>query len=557
VEGSTTASSDGNSDGSSNGSSDGSSNGSSDGSSNGSSDGSSNGSSDGSTNGSSDGSSDGSTDGSTGGMGESAVCLTSLFDIYGQGDCDNGFICLPDEPDGFYGRCRTSCGVPNADLVLEEDPSLCNNGFTCQTVLPHTYDQITDTIIDGMYAMVCLKPAPDKTSPCYGLYDEDSCMQDRDCQVVGYDYVRDALGNIIDYQFTDYRCRDTCDPDGEDATAGICSDDEECLWNQDPVVGYEVLWENDDPNTEEREWLLCTKASCNDDDTSTTCSCGMDYDCISTTDGFSHCGRYEFEGWCGTPVDLVTVDQWEATGGVADAYTCNEVDETRLCDDRPYRVEGVDAQLNCVSISSTTNVGVCMAFCEVPADPAELNPDPFSGACPEDFECSNDLGVAMVFGPWVDSFGFSSRDDATVCDASLCPEGLPCADCGEEGYCGTVPGLISGTTESLCYIPYSFCQPSEDDDNGVTPVLDAGSDDSADDVVDSGSDETAQPVMDAGGGDVTEPVMDSGSSLDETPVMDAGATSDTGTTDAGTVSDNVSLDAGSSNESTVSGDAGL
>ena len=30
--------------------------------------------------------------------------------------------------------------------------------------------------------------------------------QTGECQIVGYDYVRDALGNIIDYQFTDYRC---------------------------------------------------------------------------------------------------------------------------------------------------------------------------------------------------------------------------------------------------------------------------------------------------------------------------------------------------------------
>ena len=65
--------------GSADGSGDGSGNGNTDGSSNGNTDGSSNGS----TNGSSDGSTDGSTDGG-GSMGESAVCITDLFNIYGK-----------------------------------------------------------------------------------------------------------------------------------------------------------------------------------------------------------------------------------------------------------------------------------------------------------------------------------------------------------------------------------------------------------------------------------------------------------------------------------------
>ena len=554
----TDGSADGTSDGNTDGSNTGSADGSGDGSGNGNTDGSSNGNTDGSSNGSTNGSSDGSTDGSTdggGSMGESAVCITDLFNIYGQGDCDDGFICLPDTPDSFLGRCRTSCGVPNADFVLEEDPSLCSVGFTCQTVLPHTYDQLTDTIIDGMYAMVCLNPTVDKALPCFGLYDPDSCVSDRECQIVGYDYVRDALGNIIDYQFTDYRCRDTCDPEGQDGTAGTCSDEEVCLWNQDPVIGYEVVWENDDPDTEEREWILCTKNACNDEDPNTPCTCGLDYDCISTTDGLSHCGRYEYDGWCGTPVDLLTVEAWEAVGGIDDAYICNEVDATQMCDDRPYRNPDVKAQLNCVGISTSTNEGVCMAFCEVPADPGASNVDPFFGSCPEDLECSNDLGVTMVFGPWVDSMGFSSRDDATVCDPVLCPEGLPCAACGDDAYCGTVPGALAGTTDSLCFMPYSFCQAPENTDEPVT-LIDAGTDTdtgvtfedagSTDlDMIDAGAisgvsnidaGEPTDPVVsheDAGSG-LSEPLaQDAGEGTLETPVADAGSDNMTSIEDAG------------------------
>ena len=331
-----------------------------------------------------------------------------------------------------------------------------------------------------------------------------------------------------------------------------------------------MIWENDDPNTEEREWILCTKAACNDDDPNTNCSCGLDYDCISTTDGFSHCGRYEFEGWCGTPVDLLKPEQWDSVTGVDDAYTCNEVDATLLCDDRPFRNEGVDAQLNCVSISSTSNEGVCMAFCEVPADPAELNPDPFSGACPEDLVCSNELGLTMVFGPWVDNTGFSSRADATECDPVLCPEGLPCETCGEDAYCGTVPGLVAGTTESLCFMPYSFCQAADEPTDPVTSV-DAGNDDSVAPTVDSGNGGIVEDVLDAGGDDLTDDVVDSGSADNTAPVLDAGenetaeAILDAGFedvvtvfTDAGEQAEEAAVsDAGNTAANTMTEDAGL
>ena len=83
------------------------------------------------------------------------------------------------------------------------------------------------------------------------------------------------------------------------------------------------------------------------------------------------------------------------------------------------------AALGCVGISSTTNDGICMAFCDVPADPADPFDPGFQGSCPTGYECSLDLGVALVFGPWLDAWGYvESRAEALTCNPLSCPEGL-------------------------------------------------------------------------------------------------------------------------------------
>ena len=150
--------------------------------------------------------------------------------------------------------------------------------------------------------MVCMPQTTDESSQCYGIYDEDSCTDDRDCQIAGYDYIRGADGSVEDYLFTDLRCREICDPRGEDTELSECSGDDVCLWSQDPVAGCDVVWEGEDPETTEREWIECIEEACEDDDDSTACTCGVAengeaYECIATTDGLAHCGYFDRQGW--------------------------------------------------------------------------------------------------------------------------------------------------------------------------------------------------------------------------------------------------------------------
>ena len=343
--------------------------------------------------------------------------------------------------------------------------------------MPNTYNKLTGQITEGMFAMVCMPQTTNTTSPCYGVYDEDSCTEDRDCQIAGYERTYNNDGSFQDMIFTDLRCRGTCDPSGEDAEAGTCADPEVCLWSQDPIAGYDVVWQGDDPETEDLagEWIECSEDACDDDDDATECTCEADYRCLSTTDGSAHCGYFDKSGWCGTPVDLVTTSDWESamTSGISEEIICDEVDDTRLCDDRPFRESGVDAELYCIGISSTSNQGICMAFCQIPADPADLTDEGFNGTCPTGMECATDLGTALIFGPWSDANGFvDEREDALTCDPVECPEGLECASCVHPGaQCGSVTLDQAGNTFNGCFMPYSFCQAEESD-----PVVEVSTD---------------------------------------------------------------------------------
>jgi hypothetical protein len=469
------------------------------------------------------------------------VCQTSPTVDFGPGNCQEGLVCIPGLNDG-WGTCRLSCATLNADNQVEEDASVCTGAETCQTILPNTRDKLTGNITEGMFAMVCMPQTTDQTSQCYGIYDEDSCSDSRDCQIAGFDYIRGADGSVTDYLFTDLRCRTICDPAGLDETLAECTGDDICLWNQDPVAGYDVVWQGDDPDTEDLagEWIECVEASCDDDSDATACTCttdennGQPFECLGTTDGKAHCGYFNHAGWCGVPVDLITVAQWDAAQGVGlpNDVICDEVDDTRLCDDRPFREIGVGADLSCVGISSTSNEGICMAFCKVPADPADLDDDGFDGSCPTGLECSPDLGAALIFGPWVDENGFADdRESAKTCDPVECPEGLPCEACGSTEYqCGTVQTDSQGNTASACFAPYSFCQAPvvdvpEDTDGGVmVEDVDAGM---ADETLDAGTTDVTD-ATDAGTTDVTD-ATDAGTT-DET---DAGSGGTTTTCDAG------------------------
>jgi hypothetical protein len=425
------------------------------------------------------------------------VCQTSPTVDFGPGNCQEGLVCVPGLNDG-WGTCRLSCSSLNADNQAEEDATVCTGDTTCQTILPNTYNKLTGSITEGMYAMVCMPQTTDQTSQCYGIYDEDSCTESRDCQIAGFDYIRGADGSVTDYLFTDLRCRSICDPSGEDTEMAECTGDDVCLWSQDPVAGSDVVWEGEDPDTDEREWIECVEESCEDDSDATACTCSEGNECISTTDGLAHCGYFNRQGWCGAPVDLITVAQWDAAQGVglSAEVICDEVDDTRLCDDRPFRDTGVGADLSCVGISSTSNEGICMAFCKVPADPADLNDEGFDGSCPTGHECSQDLGAALIFGPWVDENGFADgRESAKTCDPVECPEGLPCEDCGSSEYqCGTVQLDSQGNTASACFAPYSFCQAPVDD----TPVTESDAGVAEEAATDAGTAEETPAETDAG-----------------------------------------------------------
>ncbi len=388
---------------------------------------------------------------------EGAACTTELDVRFGQGSCAVGYICVPGaiEHTGF---CRLNCETVGSDSAPTEDASLCENHTTCQTMMPDTLSGINAELTPGNYAMVCLEQVSDLVSSCHALYDEDACSDGRDCQIVDYDLIFDEEGMVADYQFNELRCRKACGFEDED----VCGATETCLKSEDPIAGFDIVWEGDDPSTEVTEAFICVQADCEDEDDATFCACSESYECLSTSGGGAHCGHFIDRGWCGSAVDLFSPADWSMTQTVGWPVEkiCNEVDETRLCDDSAFRENSVTANVSCVGVSSTTNVGICMAFCDIPGNPADDSDVGFQGSCPSGYECAQDLGVAMVFGPWVDNVGYvDQREDAQACDPLVCVEGTECASCGVPGaQCGSIPVDAFGNTFDGCFIPYSFCQ---------------------------------------------------------------------------------------------------
>ncbi len=388
---------------------------------------------------------------------EGSPCDTDLEHWFGQGSCEEGLVCIPGNIVGA-GVCRKSCESVGEDDLPAEDAAVCTDALTCQTLYPNTLSGYQDGLIAGNYAMVCLEQVEDLQTPCHALYDTDACAHGRDCQIVDYYTVYAPDGTLADLMFNELRCRETCSFDD----FGTCSGTDSCLSSEDPIMGFDIEWEGDDPTTEVYEAYICEKEACDDDDLSTWCSCDAAYECLATTDGFAHCGRFVSTGWCASPVDLFNTDDWSAAQalGWPEDKMCDEIHENRLCDDQLFRDDSVDATLACVGVSNTSTMGICMAFCEVPADPSDPTEMDFFGTCPSGYECSQDLAVAMVFGPWTDGTSHVlSRDEALTCNSLTCPEGTECSACGMPGaQCGVIPIDAFGNTFSGCFVPYSFCQ---------------------------------------------------------------------------------------------------
>ena len=114
---------------------------------------------------------------------------------------------------------------------------------------------------------VCLTPVEDDQTPCAAVYDLDACTEGRDCQVTDFDYVYDAFGSLDDILFHELRCRAPCDLESDET----CPDGEACLLNQDPIMGFDIAWEGDDPTTEAQEAYFCDKAACDDTSSATYC----------------------------------------------------------------------------------------------------------------------------------------------------------------------------------------------------------------------------------------------------------------------------------------------
>ena len=412
-----------------------------------------------------------------------------------ESECCEGLVCVPGVLNPDRGTCRLECGEigPN-DVPVEDDPSPCTGGRTCQTLIGVTPQGAFDP-----QGVVCLDQQDDRDALCEALGDPDACGEGRSCEVV--DVAREADGSIT----FDLACKETCAFGTTDAD-DVCDDGEICFPSPLPVVPQAIqLTDPDDPNSA----VTCNAEACAENPDTCACDAANGFECLDQTTQ-DICVR--FAGHCGVPVDLVTSS--DLTGDISNDIFCNNVDDHRYCDDREFRGLDNAAQVLCLPISQQSNDGICIAACSQEAN--DYNGDGQIGAgetaqqfaCPASMECDLDFAVDVGLAARLTD----DNGDPEACSQTTCPEGEPCATCSNDQARCMDFSTATAPNQFHCAVLFGTCQPPDAPTDGGTPV-------------DAGADAGTVDAGDADAGDVDAGDADAGD-------VDAGD-ADAGDADAG------------------------
>ena len=370
-----------------------------------------------------------------------------------SGDCENNLVCVPLQTNSSTGVCRLKCGEfdsasPDSVTSASPDGTTCPGSTSCQviTTLPDA----------ALAAIACVTRPTQRDDICVSVFDEffdpfgfpsAACPNGMDCQLTATS-TDDFSGETT---FDSFSCKEPCD-----LTAGnSCGFGEECLPRP---LNFPPDLELDIDGAE----LTCSDGA---GAANAACTSGDDIGCpCSLADGFKcqvfnlNDGGQEFfcnrdGGNCGEPVPPFLVEN-EPDLGTDTSLLCNEVEESRYCD--PSVFDGAANLANvgsaiCVGVSSTTNDGICLAFCGNPAFDENndgLLGDPDDGAgerfdCGTAQVCTSELG--LLIGLVVDL--------GRTCSTSICLNGRPCPE-----ECG--PGDAFCSPEGTCVAPFFTCEPA-------------------------------------------------------------------------------------------------
>ena len=306
--------------------------------------------------------------------------------------CGLDDVCVPALGGAAVGVCALPCGTVDDAQQVVKSAIACDGSTTCQAVT-----RLGDAAV---VAVACLTPAAAQNDVCNAVLDEtygdDACPGDLDCAPA--QAYTDVNGAEV---YTAFRCKQPCDP-ANPASVDVCA-----------AVGEEcVFWPAPLPD-----------------------------------------GTHEHV--CGTIVPAATaaaVATWPADGTPDPAYTCNEVEASRTCDQSMFAgadpaTAGVDLCL-AVTGGSAPDDGICFALCRMPAVDTDgdgvLEVERQDFACGAGYAC--DTRAARALGLAFDLF-----DPAGGPRACSCGDGAPCpADCGvSDAVCDA---------RALCTAPLASCE---------------------------------------------------------------------------------------------------
>ncbi len=319
---------------------------------------------------------------------------------YGQGNCEDGLVCLPDIYDAAQakGVCRVECMkvVEKADgsgNTIEKAPENCPTGRSCQIVVGTNLGVLGHE--PDVLGAFCLASQRERDGLCVALSDDNACTNGRRCAPSDM-----SLNDQQQVVAKSYVCRDTCHYDAADVTKG-CKSGEICFEQNGGICATAVTWAS-----------------------------------ITDFAGGGHFPRQKL---------------------------CNEQADHRFCDGRPFAGLGDDAgHAECVEITHATGVGLCFAVCSSPS--IDRNGDGKidehekgqQNKCPANFTCSGDLGREIGI---VVAVGDATTGERRSCDPTKCQAHQPCpAECGL-GDAECLSFERDGHTVNFCGAPAGSCEP--------------------------------------------------------------------------------------------------
>jgi hypothetical protein len=303
-----------------------------------------------------------------------------------QGSCAEHQICVPDTLDSSKGSCMIECGA-NVDGKLSKRPEACPKSLACMLLRQADLSPL------GMF---CQKPEERREMACKAPLDPEACLFGLSCvpTMTG----KTSSGQSVHLR---YRCKQECTLDAP------CSGSEQCL---SAKYGRNQV-QSRNP---------CDLKACEQDDPNCSCNKSLGFRCTAIMPGvgIGICTREV--GICGRAISWAKASDFRGESFLGE--NCNEMSDSRLCQNFPTGA----AKPKCQTLGKSGE-GLCIAPCLVPSEDGKSSQ---SLSCPKDYSCKTDvakkLGLVVLL---------KEKDQLKPCDAKLCPEGLPCAPCGQEAEC--------------------------------------------------------------------------------------------------------------------------